>query len=123
MELLVKSSVSKMEQATAEEKANSVFMIPNVIDGTYAFYQWDTDGFKKLSSEEHHNSNEYLYAINDSDDKLLLGIHKDSDVYFGCGIPSQIKEYVDSRSVDVENNEWLYVILDKDNKIVSGIKR
>lgn len=43
-------------------------------------------------------SNDYVAVTLDNHNKILLAIKDDGDVVFGCGVPSEIKQYVDENS-------------------------
>ena len=86
---------------------------------------------------------EYLYAITDSSNNLLLGIRKDGDVVFGVGVPSYLKFYIKNFTADkvdkepgksiidetfaagvsiVQSPEYLNAIVDALNRVILGVK-
>lgn len=88
----------------------------------------------------------------DSSDRILLGIKNDADILFGCGVPSQIKDYIDAnlpesmqeivafigeylgsttlqelldKKVDgeyIENPEYIEAKLDSEDKVVEATR-
>jgi hypothetical protein len=88
-------------------------MIANILIGTQGE---DVDGMTKIISfledfstsdtlkslldgkvdGEYVESNEYIYAKCDADGKVLFGIKLNGDIYFGAGVPKQIKDYIES---------------------------
>ena len=66
------------------------------------------------------------------DGKILFGVQHDGNFMFGCGIPKQIKDYVDEFKLSIaeyieticghyeEGNEYLEVKLDKEGKILEA---
>lgn len=92
---------------------------------------------------------EFVKVVVDNDERVLYGVRKDGDFFFGAGVPSQIRnelrkkaniselnnkvdkiegktlidgDVASSESV-IENPEYLKVITDKDGKIICGIKK
>lgn len=49
------------------------------------------------------NTDEYIYVHLDSNNKLIFGILPDGDIVYGFGIPSQIKEYIESVKTELLN--------------------
>ena len=49
------------------------------------------------------NINEYIYVQLDSNNKLIFGILPDGDIVYGFGVPSQIKEYIESIKTELLN--------------------
>lgn len=70
-----------------------------VSNGTGAFLAGE-----KLDTFEFDNKNpQYVSAMVDSSGKVLAGIEKDGNPYFGYGVPKQIKNSIDKVSSDVNN--------------------
>ena len=46
-------------------------------------------------------SPEFVRAYLDSEDKILWGIKTDGTIYFGAGVPPQVKDYIEERSEDI----------------------
>ena len=70
-----------------------------VSNGTGAFLAGE-----KLDTFEFDNKNpQYVSAMVDNSGKVLAGIEKDGNPYFGYGVPKQIKNSIDKVSSDVNN--------------------
>lgn len=69
---------------------------------------------------------DFITIYTDFYDKIVLGIRSNGDIFFGTGVPEQIKDYILSRTVEgihyVDNPEYRYVVTDEDNKILFGVK-
>lgn len=46
-------------------------------------------------------SPEFMRAYLDGEDKILWGIRTDGTIYFGAGVPPQVKDYIEKRSEDI----------------------
>lgn len=89
--------------------------LSNLLDGKVD--KENNKGIVPLQYLQELETDEYIHAIIDKDDKILLGIKKDGDVQFGRGVPTQIttalesvkaeavaetKDYVDAELDDVD---------------------
>ena len=50
------------------------------------------------------NNPEYFICLVDKLDNIAIGIKWDGDIYYGNGVPSQIKEYIQSKLEDLHTN-------------------
>lgn len=92
---------------------------------------------------------EFVKVVIDNDGRVLYGIKKDGDFFFGAGVPKQVRDElikkaniselnnkvdkqegktlingeVASSESAIENPEYLKVITDKDGRILCGIKK
>ena len=78
-------------------------------------------------------SREFIILYTDSSKRILFGITYEGDVVFGCGVPSNIKMYVDEHIDNIKQlvnelgtyediKEYLTLYLDSNNFIVAGRK-
>ena len=51
-------------------------------------------------------SPEFVRAYLDSEDKILWGIRTDGTVYFGAGVPPQVKEYIEEKIAELSLDEY-----------------
>lgn len=51
-------------------------------------------------------SPEFLRAYLDDEDKILWGIRTDGTVYFGAGVPPQVKDYIEKKIADLSLDEY-----------------
>lgn len=51
-------------------------------------------------------NHEFVYVKTDAEDKILYGIKKDGDFYFGAGCPQQIKDYVEEKISSLSLDEY-----------------
>ena len=80
---------------------------------------------------------EYKAVLLDKDNKIIIGIRDDGDVYFAAGVPKQIQDEINqfkdkiSLGLDtypkdvhniVDNPEYAKVLVDADNKVLEGIE-
>lgn len=118
---------------TAEQRAKVTTV--GAIGDNYGFYK---------------ENPEFAEVHTDADDKILYGVKKGGDFYFGAGIPSQIQEELDNNKADladlsetkvnkeegkslidedyaslqgaIDNPEYLQTTTDSEDKILEGIK-
>ena len=50
------------------------------------------------------NNPEFLSVLLDYDGKIVFGFRKDGDILFGCGVPSQIVDYVTKKIAELNND-------------------
>jgi len=62
----------------------------------------DTDKWGIIKTAIMKDNPEFIEVHLDGSDKVLYGVHKDGDFYFGGGVPSQIKSYVDGKSTETD---------------------
>ena len=87
---------------------------------------------------------EYKAVLLDKDDKVLIGIRNDGDIYFAAGVPKQVTDAISQvvKDIDqlqdkvnlgldtypkdvntiVDNSEYAKVLVDTDNKILEDIE-
>lgn len=56
---------------------------------------------------EESDNPEYVRVITDSEGRTLCGIKKDGGIYFGAGVPEQVKEYIMLTQVELEESKEL----------------
>jgi hypothetical protein len=78
----------------------------------------------------YQNNPEFVEAHIDSSSKILYGVRRDGDFYFGAGIPSQIKDEFDRVDASIhelgfyeDNPEFVKVNIDSSNKILYGVRK
>lgn len=59
-------------------------------------------------------SDEYLRVITDEESRILFGIKRDGNVFFGCDVPQQVKDYVSLKidELGLEDYEDIVAFLD-----------
>ena len=92
-------------------------------EGDFEIYQlkskdWDTDTSKWsiVPNNVVQDNPEYVEVHLDGSEKVLYGVRTDGDFYFGAGVPSQVKSYVDEKSAEIDGK-----IEDLKEKIDSSI--
>ena len=57
---------------------------------------------------------EYVRVYTDAEDKVLWGIKADGDIFFGAGVPSQVKDYLESKisALSLDEYEAMVAFLD-----------
>lgn len=78
-------------------------------EGDFEMYQlksteWtdDTDKWGIIKTAIVKDNPEFVEVHLDGSDKILYGVQKDGNFYFGGGVPSQVKEYVDEKSAETD---------------------
>ena len=93
----VKTSIDKLES-----RVDSSF---NEIDSSLNFYIEDSSiKFSNIDSSLndlgfYQDNPEFARVAIDASNKILYGVHKDGNFYFGAGVPNQIKNYVSSENM------------------------
>lgn len=84
-----------MNSATLKDIEVSINDLNQKISDTSAGINERIDGIVDQYLKE-VESPEFVEVHTDNEDKVLYGVHEDGNFYFGCGVPSQIKSYVES---------------------------
>ena len=78
-------------------------------EGDFEIYQlkskeWNTDTSKWsiVPNNIVQDNPEYVEVHIDGSEKILYGVRADGDFYFGAGVPSQVKGYVDEKSAEID---------------------
>ena len=127
MSIEVITSLSDLDNVSAEDKATKIFMYPDVANKQFTYYQWDSTAseWAKLSDSVNGSivsSSDYIRAIIDSDLNVLAGIEPDGNVIFS-NIPRQITDYVGQFFSIIDNDEYAYAIIDKELNILFKINK
>ncbi len=130
MTIEVITSLSDLDNVSAEDKATKIFMYPDVANKQFTYYQWDDNAgdsgdFVKLSDSVNGyitEGHEYIRAITDSNENLLFGIESSGNVKFGS-MPTQISDYVGQYFEQIDNPEYAYIIADAEDNILFTIKK
>jgi hypothetical protein len=78
-------------------------------EGDFEIYQlkskdWDNDTSKWsiVPNNIVQDNPEFVEVHLDGSEKVLYGVRADGDFYFGAGVPSQVKSYVDGKSAEID---------------------
>ena len=78
-------------------------------EGDFEIYQlkskdWDNDTSKWsiVPNNVVQDNPEFVEVHLDGSEKILYGVRTDGDFYFGSGVPSQVKGYVDEKSAEID---------------------
>lgn len=100
----------------------------------------NTDDWSFCGDDVLEENPEFIKAVTDKKYKVLYGVRKNGDFFFGAGCPKQIRDAIDTK-VDKEsgkslidedfasmqsfedNQEWLQVFTDRNGKIIEGTKK
>ena len=91
----------------------------NVNNSIYVEGPIDSSGF---SIEEIENP-EFIKVYTDIEGKIICGINKDGNIYYGAGIPKQIINYINSKIKDLDIESIFYFLdgLESGNKKLSDL--
>lgn len=73
-----------------------------------------------------YEKSKYLEVFLDGKDRIIVGLEEDGNVYFGYGVPKQIKKYTDNNFLPASYEEfsnYLNVELDGNDRIISCRKK
>ena len=79
--------------------------------------------------DDESNGSGYIATLLDSDDRVVVGIEPDGDIYIGYGVPDQIVTYIapiknKTDRIEVEpNGSWIEASVDEDGKVFTGTRK
>lgn len=66
----------------------------------------NTDEWAIAEEGVHVENPEFVYVKTDAEDKILLAIKINGDIYFGAGVPQQVKEYIEEKISSLSLDEY-----------------
>ena len=78
----------------------------------------DTTQWAICGNSVYVENSEFVYVFNDAGNKIIVGVKKNGDIYYGYGVPSQIVDYI-TEQINVIKNGTNSTAIDGINKIIA----
>ena len=99
-------------------------------DNKYVQYRlmatdWSTNTDDWAIAEEgvYVENPEFIYVKTDNEDKILWAIKIDGSIYYGAGVPKQVKDYIEEKIDKATENTGGFVILNPYEGIASKVRQ
>lgn len=69
-----------------------------------ATWSEDTKNWDKYPNST-FDTEEYVYVLTDTDDKIIIAVDKNGDVKFGAGVPRQIVDYINTTLIKSDSSD------------------
>lgn len=66
----------------------------------------DTDDWSFCGNDVYVDNPEWIYVLLDAEKRILAGIKSDGNIYFGSGVPQQVKDYINEKIENLSLDEY-----------------